>query len=75
MQGKVQLVSKTIETTGQRAGRELKVVRFVADACSKVGQQPNLFPCMAEPFVSCFGKVIAQLGNLILFHGSSFLVS
>jgi len=30
---------------------------------------------MAEPFVGRFGKVIAQLSNLILFHGSSLLVS
>jgi len=45
------------------------MVRFAADACSHVGQQPDPFTCMAEPFVGCFGKVVVQLGNLILFHG------
>jgi hypothetical protein len=50
-----------------------EMVRFAADARSEVGQQPNLFTCMAEPFVGRFGKVIAQLSKLILFHGSSLL--
>jgi hypothetical protein len=51
------------------------MVRFATYARSEVGQQPNLFTCMAEPFVGCFGKVVAQFGNLILFHGSSLLVN
>jgi hypothetical protein len=30
---------------------------------------------LAEPFVGCFGKLVAQLGNLIFFRGSSLLVN
>jgi hypothetical protein len=75
VQGIVQLVGQAIEAAGEGVGRELEMVRFVADARSEVGQQPDLFTCIAEPFVGCFGEVVAQLGNLILFHGSSLLES
>jgi hypothetical protein len=51
------------------------MVCFVADARSEVGQQPDLVACMAELFMGGFGKVIAQIGDLILFHGSSLLVN
>jgi len=51
------------------------MVRFAADACGELGQQADFFTCIAEPFVGCLGKVVTQLGNLVLFHGSSLLVN
>jgi hypothetical protein len=61
VQGVVQLVGQAIEAAGQGVGRELEMVRFIADARSEVGQQPDLLTCMAKSFVGSFGKVVAQL--------------